>query len=159
ADPTLRTTRHGRDPVESSWVGSFRGHEVLRPPIVQRRCRFRYQTCKNDSDDCRSGPLSFTVLRYFHALAVSLTMAESPTRRTRPPAPSMRLSFFSLFALACAASSVHADPPYVATTPHRSPAEERASFRLPPGFEAQLVAAEPDIQKPINIAFDAKGRL
>jgi putative heme-binding domain-containing protein len=54
---------------------------------------------------------------------------------------------------------VHADPPYVATTPHRSPAEERASFRLPPGFEAQLVAAEPDIQKPINMAFDAKGRL
>lgn len=71
----------------------------------------------------------------------------------------MRLSRLSLLALVCAAGSLKADPPYVATTPHRSPAEERASFRLPPGFEAQLVAAEPDIHKPINIAFDAKGRL
>src|SRR5439155_25694798 len=55
--------------------------------------------------------------------------------------------------------AANADRPYGATPPHRSPAEERASFRLPPGFEAQLVAAEPDIHKPINIAFDAKGRL
>ncbi|MBW3601060.1 MAG: cytochrome C, partial [Planctomycetes bacterium] len=40
-----------------------------------------------------------------------------------------------------------------------SPAEEEASFRLPPGFEIQLVAAEPEIQKPLNMAFDARGRL
>ncbi|HKB39047.1 MAG TPA: PVC-type heme-binding CxxCH protein, partial [Gemmataceae bacterium] len=40
-----------------------------------------------------------------------------------------------------------------------TPAEERKAFRLPPGFEAQLVASEPDIRMPINIAFDAKGRL
>ncbi len=40
-----------------------------------------------------------------------------------------------------------------------APAEEQASFRLPPGFEIQLVAAEPDIQKPLNMAFDARGRL
>jgi putative heme-binding domain-containing protein len=71
----------------------------------------------------------------------------------------MRLPCLSLFALACAGGSLKADPPFVATSLHRAPAEERASFRLPPGFEAQLVAAEPDIQKPINIAFDAKGRL
>ena len=32
-------------------------------------------------------------------------------------------------------------------------------FHLPPGFEIQLVAAEPDIGKPINMAFDARGRL
>src|SRR6201987_3803052 len=41
----------------------------------------------------------------------------------------------------------------------RPPADEVKGFRLPPGFEAQLVAAEPDIHKPINLAFDAKGRL
>lgn len=40
-----------------------------------------------------------------------------------------------------------------------SPAEEQKSFRLPPGFEIQLVASEPDIFKPMNLAFDAKGRL
>ncbi len=61
--------------------------------------------------------------------------------------------------LACASGSLPADPPLVAGAPPRTPAAERASFRLPPGFEAQLVAAEPDIQKPLNLAFDAKGRL
>jgi putative heme-binding domain-containing protein len=40
-----------------------------------------------------------------------------------------------------------------------SPEEERRAFELPPGFEIQLVAAEPDIQKPMNLAFDARGRL
>src|SRR5947209_1129855 len=44
-------------------------------------------------------------------------------------------------------------------SPPRSPEEERASFHLPPGFEIQLVAAEPEIQKPINLSFDAAGRL
>jgi putative heme-binding domain-containing protein len=39
------------------------------------------------------------------------------------------------------------------------PTAEHRSFRLPPGFEVQLVASEPDIGKPINIAFDARGRL
>jgi putative heme-binding domain-containing protein len=54
---------------------------------------------------------------------------------------------------------VVADPPDIATTPHLSPAQEKAAFTVPDGFEVQLVAAEPDIQKPINLAFDAKGRL
>jgi putative membrane-bound dehydrogenase-like protein len=40
-----------------------------------------------------------------------------------------------------------------------TPEEELAKFHLPPGFEIQLVAAEPDIQKPINITFDDEGRL
>jgi hypothetical protein len=44
-------------------------------------------------------------------------------------------------------------------TDPRSPDEERASFHLPPGFTIQLFAAEPEIQKPMNMAFDAKGRL
>jgi len=41
----------------------------------------------------------------------------------------------------------------------RSPADERKAFRLPAGFDIQLVAAEPDIHKPLNMAFDARGRL
>src|SRR5262245_311793 len=48
---------------------------------------------------------------------------------------------------------------HIATTAPRKPADERKAFRLPPGFVAELVAAEPDIKKPINIAFDARGRL
>ena len=47
----------------------------------------------------------------------------------------------------------------VSTFPHRTPAEERKALHVPPGFEIQLVAAEPDIQKPLNIAFDDRGRL
>lgn len=49
--------------------------------------------------------------------------------------------------------------PHVAKTDPRSPDDEKKSFRLPPGFEAQLVAAEPDIHKPLNLAFDDHGRL
>src|SRR5437016_7900898 len=40
-----------------------------------------------------------------------------------------------------------------------TPELERQSFHVPPGFEVQLVAAEPDINKPMNMAFDATGRL
>ena len=47
----------------------------------------------------------------------------------------------------------------VSTFPHRTAAEERKALHVPPGFEIQLVAAEPDIQKPLNIAFDDRGRL
>jgi putative heme-binding domain-containing protein len=49
--------------------------------------------------------------------------------------------------------------PDVAVTPHLSPDAEKKTFKLPPGFEVQLVAAEPDIHKPLNIAFDDQGRL
>lgn len=37
--------------------------------------------------------------------------------------------------------------------------EERRMFHLPPGFEIQLVADESQIQKPMNLAFDALGRV
>jgi putative membrane-bound dehydrogenase-like protein len=40
-----------------------------------------------------------------------------------------------------------------------TPELERAAFHLPPGFEIQLFATEPQINKPINMAFDARGRL
>ncbi len=47
----------------------------------------------------------------------------------------------------------------VRPTPKLSPADEQQSFSLPPGFEIQLFAAEPDIAKPLNMTFDARGRL
>jgi putative heme-binding domain-containing protein len=40
-----------------------------------------------------------------------------------------------------------------------TPEEERKAFHLPPGFDIELVAAEPEIGKPINMQFDARGRL
>ncbi|MBP7951004.1 MAG: hypothetical protein KA004_15235 [Verrucomicrobiales bacterium] len=40
------------------------------------------------------------------------------------------------------------------------PAEEEAKkFHLPPGFSIQLIASEPVINKPMNLALDDKGRL
>lgn len=55
-----------------------------------------------------------------------------------------------------------ANPPhkvFVSPADPLSPAEAQASFTLPPGFEIQLVASEPDIQKPMQLAFDERGRL
>src|SRR5882724_10253792 len=49
--------------------------------------------------------------------------------------------------------------PTVAPTEALSPHEEQQKFHLPPGFEIQLFAAEPDIHKPINMTFDNAGRL
>ena len=73
----------------------------------------------------------------------------------------MRRSFVCAAGLCVAllmSPGVWASPP-VAPTDALSPQEERAKFKLPPGFEIQLVASEPDIHKPMNIAFDARGRL
>ena len=49
--------------------------------------------------------------------------------------------------------------PNVVETKPLDPADEVKQFKLPPGFEAQLVAADPDIHKPLNLAFDDQGRL
>src|SRR5215217_4557500 len=70
------------------------------------------------------------------------------------------LGFLSSFILSAVITGPYASAQdLVAPTDARSPADERKAFKLPPGFEAQLVAAEPDINKPMNIAFDARGRL
>ncbi len=50
-------------------------------------------------------------------------------------------------------------PDLMAPTDALAPADERKAFTVPAGFDVQLVASEPDIQKPIQMAFDAKGRL
>ncbi len=70
----------------------------------------------------------------------------------------------SLFAAAVAAGVVgfaesQTRDPNIAATDPRSPSEEVKAFHLPPGFEAQLVACEPDVHKPLNLAFDDRGRL
>ncbi|MBW7943211.1 MAG: hypothetical protein H3C64_12685, partial [Candidatus Kuenenia stuttgartiensis] len=47
----------------------------------------------------------------------------------------------------------------VRVTEALSPEEERLGFKLPDGFEISLFASEPDIGKPMNISFDAAGRM
>ncbi|HEY4310309.1 MAG TPA: HEAT repeat domain-containing protein [Pirellulales bacterium] len=50
-------------------------------------------------------------------------------------------------------------PQLVAPTEAISAAEQQKKFHLPPGFSIQLVAAEPEIRKPMNLNFDVHGRL
>jgi putative heme-binding domain-containing protein len=82
----------------------------------------------------------------------------------------LRAPRFALTSVLCLLSSVFSaarpcfaqDDPFAAgvrTTPWLKPEEEQKAFKLPPGFEIQLVAAEPDIQKPLNMAFDERGRI
>jgi len=47
----------------------------------------------------------------------------------------------------------------IRSTDPRTPEEERKGFKLPAGFEIQLFASEPNIDKPINMTFDAQGRM
>jgi len=68
----------------------------------------------------------------------------------------LRYSFALLLLMSFAAAQ---EPPPVATQDPLTPAEEAKKFQLPPGFEIQLVASEPDIAKPMNLSFDDRGRL
>ncbi len=63
----------------------------------------------------------------------------------------------ALFALPLAAQDPLAA--VIRPTDPLTPAEQLAKFHLPKGFEIKLFAAEPAIQKPLNMAFDASGRL
>jgi putative heme-binding domain-containing protein len=49
--------------------------------------------------------------------------------------------------------------PHVVPEGPLSPEEQLAKFHLPPGFEIELVASEPEIRNPLSINFDRKGRL
>src|SRR5438874_12487523 len=72
-----------------------------------------------------------------------------------------------LLSLAIAISAFAA--PHPATAPSSAPAtqpvpllspeDEAKTFNLPPGFRAEVVAAEPMVQHPVAMAFDPDGRL
>ena len=76
----------------------------------------------------------------------------------------LALRVAAVLLIACVASRAPAtdeDPfaSHVRPTEPLTPAEEQAGFQLPPGFVAELVAAEDQITKPMNLAFDDRGRL
>ncbi len=50
-------------------------------------------------------------------------------------------------------------PPKPSKASPLDPGEQRATFSLPPGFDIELVASEPDVGKPITVAWDHAGRL
>ncbi|MBI2480029.1 MAG: exo-alpha-sialidase [Planctomycetia bacterium] len=61
--------------------------------------------------------------------------------------------------LACPAAAQDPLAAIIRPTEPLTPQEQLTKFHLPTGFEIQLVAAEPEIQKPTNMAFDGQGRL
>ena len=77
----------------------------------------------------------------------------------------LRLILPVLFVLTTAAVA-HAQPPAedpfalgVRNTEPVSAENELKTFTVPEGFQMELVATEPDVAKPMNLAFDTKGRL
>ena len=46
--------------------------------------------------------------------------------------------------------------PHIKSTKPLSGVQQRDTFTLPDGFEIKLFASEPEIQKPMNLAFDAR---
>lgn len=72
------------------------------------------------------------------------------------------LSLFSLVivsVLLASAQQTWPPSPHIAPTEPLPALEQLKKMHVPRGFEIQLVASEPDIDKPMNIAFDAAGRL
>ncbi len=47
----------------------------------------------------------------------------------------------------------------IRSTEPLTPQAERGQLKVPPGFEVQLFASEPDIGKPLNMSFDPQGRM
>lgn len=59
----------------------------------------------------------------------------------------------------CLIAGIVKATPLVVETDPLTPDQQRAAFHLPPGFEIQLVLADPLIGQPMNLNFDASGRL
>ncbi len=95
-------------------------------------------------------------MRFAPTPTLALLQSRLPPELERNLRP-VRLA--GVFGAAFAFSTVSAQRGDTFDTPLRSPAETRALFHVPPGFEVQLVAAEPELEKPMNLAFDASGRV
>lgn len=78
-----------------------------------------------------------------------------------PQASLLSIGFASAALAIQAFGSASAGPPDTETAQTRAlPADQAAAgFRLPPGFHAQVFAAEPDVENPVAMAWDARGRL
>ena len=73
--------------------------------------------------------------------------------------PMSTRSKLTCLALLLLSSSALAQNPNAEPDPAPDPEKERQSFKVADGFEVTLFAADPLINKPINMCFDARGRL
>src|SRR5687768_4108464 len=91
-------------------------------------------------------------IRSFHFRSISVG-----NHRRRCRVAFLLILYIALTGLLSAAmqtASAEEDPFAAGVRPTEplSPAEEQKTFTLPPGFEIQLFAAEPEIFKPMNMA-------
>lgn len=73
-----------------------------------------------------------------------------------------RTTIYLSLAVLLTFSATAAEDPFkagVRPTDKLSPAAQEKTFTVPPGFKIQLFAAENDIAKPMNLAFDERGRV
>lgn len=104
--------------------------------------------------------LNFSASQFLALTPRDYTLALCPMQASVHPAIRFVTTLF--VALFVAAHALAANDPFaenVRKTDPLTPEQQQKTFRLPPGFEIQLVAAEPDIGKVMNMAFDARGRL
>ena len=69
------------------------------------------------------------------------------------------LATAALFSLIQPAPATDDQLASLAGPPAKTPEEEKKTFQLPPGFQIDLVASEPQIVDPVAMAFDEAGRL
>ncbi|MFI5459576.1 MAG: PVC-type heme-binding CxxCH protein [Isosphaerales bacterium] len=84
---------------------------------------------------------------------------EIPLRQSRVIGVLLALSFFASTHTDVSWAQSPAPVEDVSSFPPRTAVEEQKALHVPPGFEIQLVASEPAIHKPLNLAFDDRGRL
>lgn len=75
--------------------------------------------------------------------------------KPKPPGPTPFLALLLLWAQGVSAI----DTSLVRGTEPLTPEEEQKRLHVPEGFEIQLFTAEPEIDKPVNLAFDERGRM
>ena len=71
-------------------------------------------------------------------------------------------AWLAVLLLPLSAATARAQDPFasdIRPTPWLSPEDERAKLHVPDGFELTCFTHEPDLWKPMNLAFDARGRL
>ncbi|QHT69115.1 c-type cytochrome [Rhodocytophaga rosea] len=103
-----------------------------------------------------------TITKKLFFLALSLILAQAcvkpqKTADSASPLSTTQASNPATDYLPVKPDTIYAE--HVRTSEFRTPEQERLQFILPPDFEVTLFASEPDITKPINMAFDEKGRL
>ncbi|MGB7158054.1 MAG: PVC-type heme-binding CxxCH protein [Tepidisphaeraceae bacterium] len=77
--------------------------------------------------------------------------------------PALFCTAIAIVAMGSAPSTAPATAPSTQPAPkpvpRLSPQDEAATFNLPPGFRAQVVASEPMVEHPVHVAFDPDGRM